>query len=329
MVDTPLVSVVLPFYNAPFLKEAIESILHQSFQNFELVLVNNASTDESAEVAKSFASHDRVILIHEEQRGVAHAANAGIRASKGQFIARMDADDIAFPERLKQQVEMLEAEDDLGVASGLVEYLGPAENKGFIHYVNWLNTITEADEITLNQFVEFPIANPTTMIRKPLFDSYGMFEDNEFPEDYAFFLRLQSHGVKMKKVDQPVLKWRDTENRLTRTDKRYTQDAFFSAKAVYLSKWLKNHNPFHPQVWVWGAGRVSRRRSDYLKKEGITIAGYIDVKEGEGIRHYDNLPDKEEAFVVSYVFNRGARDEIRSFLIEKGYEEGEHFILAS
>ena len=329
MVDTPLVSVVLPFYNAPFLKEAIESILHQSFQNFELVLVNNASTDASLEVAKSFALHDQVILIHEEQRGVAHAANAGIRASKGQFIARMDADDIAFPERLNQQVAMLEAEDGLGVASGLVEYLGSADNEGFIHYVNWLNTITEPDEITLNQFVEFPIANPTTMIRKSLFDSYGMFEDNEFPEDYTFFLRLQSHGVKMKKVDQPVLKWRDTENRLTRTDKRYSQDAFFSVKAVYLSKWLKNHNPFHPYVWVWGAGRVSRRRSDYLKKEGITIAGYIDVKEGEGIRHYDNLPDKEEAFVVSYVSNRGARDEIRSFLIEKGYEEGKHFILAS
>ena len=90
MVDTPLVSVVLPFYNAPFLKEAIESILHQSFQNFELVLVNNASTDASLEVAKSFALHDQVILIHEEQRGVAHAANAGIRAA-AQEQAERDA----------------------------------------------------------------------------------------------------------------------------------------------------------------------------------------------------------------------------------------------
>ncbi|WP_424964238.1 glycosyltransferase family 2 protein [Ekhidna sp.] len=329
MVDTPLVSVVLPFYNAPFLKEAIESILQQSFRNFELILVNNAATDASAEVAKSFASHDRVILIHEEQRGVAHAANAGIRASKGQFIARMDADDIAFPERLERQVEMLKSEEELGVASGLIEYLGPAENEGFIHYVNWLNSITKADEITLNQFVEFPIANPTIMIRKSLFDSYGLFEDNEFPEDYEFFLRLQSHGVKIEKVDQPVLKWRDTENRLTRTDKRYTQDAFFRVKAVYLSKWLENHSPFHPHVWVWGAGRVSRRRSDHLKKEGISITGYIDVKESKGVRHYENLPDKEEAFVVSYVSNRGAREEIRSFLINRGYEEGKHFILAS
>lgn len=329
MVDTPLVSVVLPFYNAPFLQEAIESILEQSFQNFELILVNNASTDASLQVAKSFASQNRVILIHEEQRGVSYAANAGIRESKGRFIARMDADDIASPERLKQQVEMFQTDEELGVVSGLIEYMGSEENEGFIHYVNWLNTITEPDEIALNQFVEFPLANPTMMIRKSLFDSYGMFLDKGFPEDYEFFLRLQAQKVKMKKVNQPVLKWRDSENRLTRTDPRYSQEAFFRIKAIYLGRWLKNHNPFHPNIWVWGAGRVSRRRSGHLEKEGITIVGYIDLKEGEGIRHYQNIPSRDEVFIVSYVANRGARDEIRSFLVDNGYKEGKHFILAS
>ncbi|MEQ9007064.1 MAG: glycosyltransferase family A protein, partial [Ekhidna sp.] len=89
MIDTPLVSVVLPFYNAPFLKEAIESILKQSYQNFELIIVNNASIDSSSEVARSYTNYDKVILINEAERGVVHAVNTGIRNAKGTYIARM------------------------------------------------------------------------------------------------------------------------------------------------------------------------------------------------------------------------------------------------
>lgn len=328
MIDTPLVSVVLPFYNAPFLKEAIDSILQQSYQHFELILVNNGSTDESLELAKSY-ENDQVSLINEEKKGVVHAANAGIRQARGTLIARMDADDISYPHRLEHQIEILLSDERVGVVSGLVEYLGPPENAGFIHYVNWLNEIMEPEEIYINQFVEFPMANPTMMIRKSLFDQYGMFSDGDFPEDYEFFLRLKAQGVRMTKVNQPVLKWRDSETRLTRTDQRYSHDAFFKIKAAYLAKWLKKHNPFHPSVWIWGAGRVSRRRSDHLKELGVKVAGYIDVKEGEGIRHYKDLPDKHESFIISYVSNRGVRDEIKSFLMDKGYEEGVHFILAS
>ena len=197
MIDTPLVSVVLPFYNAPFLKEAIDSILQQSYQHFELILVNNGSTDESVELARSY-ENDQISLINEEKRGVVHAANAGIRQARGTFIARMDADDIAYPHRLKHQVEMLLSNEKVDVASGLVEYLGPPENAGFIHYVNWLNEITEPEEIYINQFVEFPIANPTMMIRKSLFDQHGMFSDGDFPEDYEFLSILLAECFQCK-----------------------------------------------------------------------------------------------------------------------------------
>lgn len=325
----PLVSVILPFYNADFLKEAIESILNQTYSNFELMLVDNASTDDSSEVARSFENASNVRLLHEPRKGVVFAANLGILQAKGTLIARMDADDIAHPNRLKWQVDAFHRDPSLGLVSGLAEYVGPQQNEGFVHYVHWLNSIQTHDEIRINQFVEFPIANPTVMIRKKVCDEFGLYEEGDFPEDYEFFLRLQSQGVKMKKVNNTILKWRDTPSRLTRTDKRYAQDAFFRIKAKYLAKWLEKNNPHHPDIYIWGAGRLSRRRSEYLIERGIRAVKFIDVKEGDQIIHYSNVPDKQKAFIVSYVGNRGAREEIRHFLNNKDYLEGINYILAS
>ncbi len=325
----PLVSVIIPFFNAPFLKEAIESILSQSFTDFELLLVDNASTDQSVQVGKSYASHPKVWLLEESRQGVVFAMNTGIQAARGQYIARMDADDISLPDRLKWQVDKLQSDSSLGVVSGLVEYVGEESNEGFIHYVDWLNSIQTNADIYLNQFVEFPMANPSKMFRKSVFDEYGMYREGDFPEDYEFFLRLQSHGVRMEKVTQPVLKWRDSSTRLTRTDPRYSQDAFFRIKAKYLTCWLQKKNPHHPNIFIWGAGRLSRRRSDYLLSEGINVLSYIDLKKSKKTIHFSELPDPGSCFVVSYVANRGAREEIRSFLNERGFKEGIDYILAS
>ncbi|WP_420318822.1 glycosyltransferase [Ekhidna sp.] len=327
--NPPLVSVILPFYNAPFLENAIQSILNQSYENFELILVDNGSNDESEFIAKSYHSHPKVKLVSETNRGVVYAFNTGLKFANGPYIARMDADDIATEDRLVRQVDLLESDSSLEVVSGLVEYLGPDENIGFIHYVDWLNSIRSTDQIRFNQFVEFPLANPSLMFRRKVFDKYGSYQAGDFPEDYEFFLRLMSKSVTMRKVEHTILKWRDLSGRLTRTDDRYSQEAFFKIKAQYLAQWLKKNNPFHPNIYLWGAGRLSRRRSELLLAEGVEVMKYIDVKKKDEVLHYTNTPSKEEAFIVSYVANRGARNEIRDYLNKKGYIEEANFILAS
>lgn len=325
----PLVSVILPFYNAAYLKSAIESILNQTYPHFELLLINNGSTDGSTEVAKSYTTHPKIRLLNESQRGVVYAANKGIKEARGAFIARMDADDVSRPDRLENQLKMFDNDSSVEVVSGLIEYMGPDENEGFGQYVDWLNSIRTSEDIYLNQFVEFPIANPSLMFRREVFERCGGYIDENFPEDYEFFLRLQEAQVKMTKVTEVVLSWRDLETRLTRTDDRYSQEAFFRVKAKYLAKWLATHNPYHPNVFIWGAGRLSRRRSDYLLDEGIAVKKYIDLKKNAQTLHYTDLPTPSEAFIVSYVRNRGARAEIRTFLELKGYKEGVNYILAS
>lgn len=327
--DRPLISVVLPFFNALYLQEAIESILDQTYPNYELILIDNGSTDDSSAIAGSYLHHPHVVLVNEPERGVVHAANRGIEVANGNLIARMDADDISSSNRLELQYEYFQRNPDLGVVPGLVKYLGPSENEGFIHYVDWINSIVSREDIYLNQFVEFPIANPSMMFKKDLVSNYGLFKEGDFPEDYEFFLRLQSHGVLMEKVDKSVLKWRDTSGRLTRNDPKYTQEAFFRIKAKYLAQWLEKNNPFHPEIYIWGGGRLSRRRSDLLFDHAIEVVKYIDVKEGMNQLHYQDIPGPDSIFIVSYVANRGARAEIRSYLIEKGFNEGRNFIIAS
>ncbi len=329
MSDQPLVSVILPFHDSPYLSTAIDSILSQTHTHLELILVDNNGTAEDMRIVKSYAQDMRIRVIHEPRQGVVHAMNAGIVHAIGNYIARMDSDDYSYPDRIKNQLEVFKAQPEVAVVSGLVTFEGPEESVGFSVYIDWINSIQTEEEIRLNQFVEFPMVNPSLMFRKNVFDEYGFFAEGQFPEDYEFFLRLQQNKVKMIKATSNVLRWRDSERRLTRVDPRYSVDAFFKIKAKYLSNWLMHNNPNHPNVFIWGAGRLSKKRSNYLKIHGVVVEGYIDVKSKDGVIHYEDIASYSNGFVVSFVSNRGARNQIKSYLINHGFQEEKQFILAS
>jgi glycosyltransferase involved in cell wall biosynthesis len=330
----PKVSVILPFFNAEdTLERAVYSILNQTFSDFELILVNNNSTDKSRDIAWMLSGEDeRIILIEEKQQGVSYAANTGNKAARGNYIARMDADDVSLPLRLEKQVELLDNNPETGVASCLVKHIGHHENTGGIeNFVNWANSLQNHNEIFMNRFIEMPLINPTTMFRSDLLHKNGGFIHGDFPEDYELWLRWMNNEVKIEKVPEVLLHWYDSETRLTRTDPRYSTDAFYRTKAQYLSKWLAGND--HPYVWVWGAGRVTRKRVDMLQELGIWVEGYIDVKE----RYFDDIccisyEDfnwEAPSFILSFVGNHGARDQIRKFLVSKGKIEGKDFLLVA
>lgn len=328
----PKVSVILPFYNAEnTLKNAIQSIINQSFTDFELLLINNNSTDGSGQIAELAAKKDsRIQNYFEPRQGVVFAANLGFEKSHGKYIARMDADDLSYPHRVAKQVELLDSSPDIGLVSGLVKYQGDTSNGGFIRYVDWLNSVKTVEDIHLNRFAEYPIANPTVMIRRELFENFGGFTEGYFPEDYEFFLRLQQNGVKMLKVDDIILDWVDSSSRLTRTDRRYAQEAFFELKAKYIADWLHTNNPHHPDVWIWGGGKLARRRSDYLSKYGINVRSHIDVVKGiKNSVHYTEVEAYVNSFVLSYVTSWDARQEIRDYLNLIGFQEGINYLVCA
>lgn len=330
----PEVSIILPYLNAGnTLEAAIESILNQTFRNFELLLVDNNSTDLSYSIAQNFAKKDsRIRVLKEEKKGVPNAMNCGLKNANGKFIARMDADDISLTHRLEKQIQYLHNNPEIGFVGSKVKYIPHNNNTaGFERFVDWANSFHSSKEMELNRFVEIPIINPTILFKKELFEKYGGCSDGNFPEDYEMQLRYLEAGVKMAKLNESLVEWHDYSTRLTRTDERYSTEAFFRIKAKYFRCWSEKNNPFHPHIWVWGAGRKTRQRAQLLEKQGLIIDGFIDVIKSKTTQkttiHYSEIPEPGNIFIVPMVTSYGARDQIKEFLLQANYIEGVDFLL--
>ncbi|NDV25055.1 glycosyltransferase [Desulfovibrio sp. JC010] len=338
--SSPKVSVTMPCYNcASTVGAAIESILGQSFEDLELVAVDDGSTDNTAEVLREYAGRDtRLKPIFRDHEGVVGAANAAIEEASGQYIARMDADDTALPERIAKQAALLDRDPQTGLTACRVGFGGDREkNGGYAHYVDWINTLVGADEISLNRFVEFPFANPSIMMRKELIAAHGPFRDGDFPEDYELVLRWLEAGVKMQKVDEELLIWNDPPDRLSRNHPKYTVEAFYRIKSEYLFRWLQRQIGPDLKVGIIGSGRTSRKRYRMLENLGVETAFYVDVDprkvgmliHGKKVLHRDEIPTAGDTFLLSYVASWGARDEVAQFLDARGYVMGRDYLLVS
>lgn len=332
----PKISVVLPFYNAGLtLARAIESISLQDFPDWECILVDNNSTDEGREKAEAVVKKDsRFRLVDELRQGVMFASNRACALARGLYIARMDADDVAFPGRLRLQGEFLDSNPEYGAVAGLVNHVGdPETTGGFKRFVEWSNSVLSYEDIYFRRFIEAPIVNPTAMWRRETMEQYGLYESGSFPEDYEMWLRWLDRGVKIAKVPHVVLDWYDSEQRLTRTDPIYSDRAFYEIKSRYLAKWLLENNPFHPNVWVWGASRISRRRAKILEVQGVSIDAFIDTKKSRQLDreviYYEDLPPAGKGFILTYIRQMDNRERIQSFLEERGYVEGKNYLLVS
>lgn len=262
------------------------------------------------------------------------ASNRACDAARGDYIARMDADDVALPGRLRLQCAFLDQHPDFGAVAGLVNHVGdPETTGGFRRFVEWSNSVITYEEIYMRRFIEAPIVNPTAMWRRATMKQFGLYLSGDFPEDYEMWLRWLDQGVRIAKVPEAVLDWHDSPGRLTRTHPIYSDRAFFEIKSQYLAKWLKEHNPHHPDVWVWGASRISRRRARILESLGIRISTYIDTKKSRQLEkeviYYEDLPSAGEGFILTYIRQMDNREKIQVFLEGRGYVEGKDYLLVS
>lgn len=333
-----MISVVLPCYNvAATLPACVGSLLTQTWSDFEIVAVDDGSTDASLQVLRAFARRDdRVRVFARPHGGVVQAMNYGLAQCRGDYVARMDGDDVCLPERLALQKAHLDRFPHIGLVGGLVRFGGDSvAGRGYGAYVDWTNSLVSEEDIRLARFVESPFANPSIMFRKELVSRHGAFYDGAFPEDYEFILRWLEAGVRMDKVAREVLVWNDPPTRLSRTDSRYAVDAFYRVKSGYLARWLTRRGVH--RVAVVGAGRVTRRRALMLETHGVAITRWLDV-DPDKIGHVVNgrpvcawdgpdLPDAE--FVLSFVGNRGAGVRISRELVRRGRVLGHTFLLAA
>ncbi len=207
----------MPVYNAEAtVFQTLESLRAQSFRSLEIIVVNDGSTDSTLEILRN---QPNIKLLDHSHRGIAPALNDGLAAAEGDYIARMDADDLCHPERIELQASFLDAFPDIGIVGCKVAFGGDREQQaGYAAHVDWMNTLIDPDEIALNRFVESPFAHPSVMFRRDLFEQFGAYRNGPFPEDYELWLRWMANGVKAGKVDQELVTWNDPPDRLSRTD---------------------------------------------------------------------------------------------------------------
>lgn len=331
------VSVVLPVYNAAAtVVQAVESILSQTLADFELIIIDDGSTDDTPSLVSNL-KNSRVRLVRAPHQGICSTLNRGLEEAQGDYIARMDADDVSRPERLTVQAAFLDAHPEIGLVGCRVSHAGSEETQlGYRLYVEWINSLLSPEQIRLARFIESPFAHPSIMFRRKLVAEHGGYRTGGFPEDYEMILRWTEAGVRMAKVPEVLLEWRDPPGRLSRHDPRYDPAAFHACKAPYLALEIRRRLDGRA-FWIWGAGRLSRKRASLLEPFNLSPEGYIDIdpdKIGQSIQSRpvigpDRLAGPNHAFVAGFVGNRGAREEIRQRLVESGRAEGRDFLFAA
>jgi glycosyltransferase involved in cell wall biosynthesis len=327
----PLVSVILPFFNAQAtLEEAIESIRAQTFTDWELVLLDDGSSDHSPAIAHAARQTDpRVRLLSAEHGGIVAALDRACAAARGAFLARMDADDIAAPERIERQLTLMEACPDAGLCGTRISSFGEPIGPGRRRYETWVNALVTPEDIARELFVECPVPHPTFFLRRSAFEQAGGYQEHGWPEDYDLVMRIWQAGWKIIKAPESLLCWRHSAARLSATDPRYTEQAFRALKRHYLARtYLRDRAIFHQ----WGAGEVGKR---WLREWGsMAPAAVVDInprKIGRRIHGVRVIPPEEipppgETFVVVAVGTPGARDDIRARLTPRGYRETRDYV---
>ena len=331
---SPFFSVLLPYKDAEeTLQEAIDSIIEQSFSDWELILINDHSEDSSLEQAHQAASRDsRIRLLNASERGIVSALNEGLRIARGPWIARMDADDRSHPERLKRSWEAIQSHPGIPVFSCLVKCF-PESTAGMAHYMDWLNGVQSPDDFRKNLFVESPIAHPSAIVKTEQLREVGGYRDGDFPEDYDLWLRQHRCGARFFKIPEVLFYWRESPDRLSRTDTRYRLEAFRSIKAEHLRAMYLANNP---AVQIWGAGPDGKAWAKCLEGMGVEVRRFFDIdpkKIGGRIQgkipvlHWKELQSwKADCLTLGAVGAKGAREKIRQGLPGLGIEEGEGFI---
>jgi glycosyltransferase involved in cell wall biosynthesis len=203
------VTVLMPVYNSEkYLKEAMESILNQTYQDFEFLIIADPSTDNSIQIIKSY-NDSRINLVQNEQKlGLVNSLNLGFEIAQGEYIARMDADDISLPQRLQKQLDFMENNPEIGVCGTLFEMFG-TNNQRHDH--------PENHEL-IKAFLLFGcyIGHPTVMLRKSILERYDLRYDNSFQhaEDYELWTRVIKYS-KFVNIQEVLLHYRSHENQLS------------------------------------------------------------------------------------------------------------------
>lgn len=221
----PAITVLMPAYNAErYIAEAIESVLQQTFTDFELLIVNDGSTDHTVNIIRSF-NDDRITLINQENKGVSEALNTGLKQAKATYIARFDADDICYPDRLTKQYEFLIANPEYILVGSDVDYI--LEDGEFLFHFKCI--AHTHDEVADKLYFYCPFIHPVLMYRKDAIMAVGGYSTHAHNfEDYLLWTNVIPKG-KACNLPEALIKYRLNPSSVT-IDERWRGNRFRKLK---------------------------------------------------------------------------------------------------
>ncbi|MGB1657216.1 MAG: glycosyltransferase [Longimicrobiales bacterium] len=332
--DSPAVSVLMPVRDGgAHLYEAMDSLVAQTFGDFEVIVVNDGSVDgTAAELERWTSRDDRIRVLTSKPVGIVRALETARGEARGRFLARMDADDIADPRRLALQYDFLDAHPRVSGCGCGVRYF-PEEHvrDGARRYEAWINGIRSPSGVNRAIWVECPIAHPTFFLRSEAVAEVGGYQDHGWPEDYDLILRMHAAGHDLANVPEILHLWREGAARLSRTDARYAPEAFLSCRVHHLLQGpLGEGRP----VVVWGAGPVGKSFARALQARGTRVTAFVDLNPRKIGQEIHGAPVLEPAkgleirgpLHAAAVGQPGARGRIEALLEGGGMVPGVDFV---
>ncbi len=320
-----LVSILIPFKNtAQFLPECLTSVINQTYQHWEVIAVDDNSSDESTAIVSAFTEkHPKIRLLSNQGNGIIPALQTAYKASHGEFITRMDSDDIMKPNKLEIMVDSLLAKGEGHVAVGQVKYFSERGiSNGYERYEKWLNNLTQNGTNYSEIYKECVIPSPCWMTYKNDLEQCNAFYPNRYPEDYDLTFRFYENKLQCIPCAKVLHFWRDYDTRTSRTSEHYAQNYFLDIKLHYF---LKLDYDYSRPLVIWGAGNKGKFIAKKLIDQNIDFYWICDNPNKVGKKiytkemlHFSELKQLKISQSIITVANTEAQQFIKKHLEELG-----------
>lgn len=296
---SPLVSVIMPVYNSErYLKEAIESILNQTFQDFEFLIFDDGSTDNSKEIIKEYVDKDdRIVPFFSEINcGYVVHLNKGIELAKGEFIARMDSDDISLPTRFEKQIDFLKKNPHIGVLGSSTILINEDGKE--------IGAFKKETDYQLLHFLSYfmnPISHPTVMFRKEIVFYLKGYRLEYMPaEDYNLWVRALKH-TKVASLKESLLTYRVHSKSISKARSHKQKKLFYLSQRTHLKNLTGIIYPSHVLSFL---NKFDDRGNCDLTESQIEdiFEGLLDIY--KCFIRKEELKNKERRFVLELLFNK-------------------------
>ena len=261
------ISIITPFRNAEsYILETAKSIFKQNYTNWEWILINDHSFENEESILFPYLKDERVRIIQNKGKGITNALIAGLEVATGEFITRMDADDIMPEFKIRLFYEQL-LEQKIDIVTGKVKYFCQEGivSRGYQKYENWLNDRVDSQDFYQDIYRECSVASGNWMMRTELLKKCGGFEGLSYPEDYDLLFRWYENNLKIFGINDVTHLWREHPLRTSKTSKDYDQKSFFSLK---INRFLKFD--YHDKVLILnGTGTKGKLTAKILINNNI------------------------------------------------------------